>query len=188
MGLFVADAAVGTALVVVAWPHRGGVGQGKQNLGQASVHVGGAARLKVGATATVDQQGVAGEHMVAPQKTHAAGGVARGVQRGEALVAKTQGVAVLQLHTRGANATARWRCGARASELGQVGRAGDVVGVGVGFDGPDQLQAVFAQGGQVALDLGVHRIDDHRLAAGLVKQHIGVGAGFGVEQLDRFHG
>ena len=186
--LFLTDRGMRAALVVVAGPDGGGIGQGKQHLGQAAVQLARAAGLEVGATATIDEQGVAGEDVVAPDITHAARGVTRGVQGLQGLPAKRQRVAVLQLHARGADAAALRRGRAGTGQFGQLAGAGDVVGVGVGFHGPDQLQAVLAQNGQVALDLLVHRVDDERVARDLVKQHIGVGAGSGVKQLDRFHG
>ncbi len=190
--LFPADGRLRLAFVVVAGPDRGAVGQREQDLGQAAVQVFGAARLEVAAAAAVDEQGVAREHVVLvphrPQVTHAAGGVARRVQGTDVLLAKHQLVAVLQLHRRGGDATP---CGRRrfgTCEFGQLAGAGDVVGVGVGFHRPGQLQAVVFQAGQIALDLLVHRVDDQRLARGGIEQHVGVGAGSGVEQLNGFHG
>jgi hypothetical protein len=173
----------------VAGPDGGGVGQLEQHLGQAVVQLRGAAGLEVGAATAVDQQRVAGEDMLAPHKTHAARGVARRVQGADCSAPKVSVIAIRQLHRGSADAAALpvrrfWH----PSQLCQLAGAGDVVGMGVGFQRPDQLQAVFAQHLQVTLQLGVHRVDDDRLAAGWVKQHIGVGAGSGVKQLDRCHG
>ena len=66
--------------------------------------------------------------------------------------------------------------------------AGDVVGMGMGFHGPQQLQDVLAQGCEVTFDLIVNRVDDQRITGVFVEKHIGVGAGRGVEQLNRLHG
>ncbi len=72
--------------------------------------------------------------------------------------------------------------------LGQQAGARDVVGMGMGLDRPQQPEPVLAQHGQIALELAVDRIDDQRLAAGFIEQQIGVGAGIGIEELDRLHG
>jgi len=152
------------------------------------VQVNRAAGLEIGATTAVDQQRVAGKHMVAPDKAHAAGGVAGGVQRADVFRAKAQGVAVLEQHRCRADATGRWCGGFGTGQFGELSGAGDVVGVSVGFQRPHQLQTIVAQHLQVACDLGVHRINDDRLAADRVKHHIGVGGGCGVKKLDGFHG
>ena len=156
------------------------VGQGEQDLGEAAVECCGAARLEIGAATTVDEQGVTGEgvHRIGglPHKAHAAGGVARRVQGLQGVSAKTQARAVAELHRSGANATALGRSGLGACQLGELARAGDVIGVGVRFHRPHQLQAMFTQDRQIALDLLVDRVDDQGLSAVLIKQHIGVGA------------
>jgi hypothetical protein len=55
----------------------------------------------------------------------------------------------------------------------------------VRLDGPDQFEPVFPQDAKVALDLVVDRIDDRRLARGLIEHQIGIGTGRGIEKLDR---
>ena len=51
----------------------------------------------------------------------------------------------------------------------------------VRFHGPAQSQAVRLQHRQVAVELGIHRIDDERLARGAVVQDVGIGAGGRIE-------
>ena len=175
------------ALVVVPRPDGGGVGQGEQHLRQAAIQGLGAAGLKVGATAAVDQQGIAGKDMVAPQKAHAACGVAGRVQGGDLFLAEAQNIAMLKLHGGGVDAASTGGCSAGADQFRQLTGAGDVIGMGMGLHRPEQLQPMLAQHGQVALDLLVHRVDDERLPRGFVKQQVGVGAGAGVEQLQGVH-
>jgi hypothetical protein len=58
-----------------------------------------------------------------------------------------------------------------------------VVGVHVGVEAGDQLDAQFTDQGQVAAVLLEHRIDQQALAAGGIGQQIGERAGLGVKQL-----
>jgi len=48
--------------------------------------------------------------------------------------------------------------------LGQLGCAGDVVSVGMGFKRPAQLQAVFLEHMQITLELLIHRVNDQGFA------------------------
>ena len=50
-----------------------------------------------------------------------------------------------------------------------------------------ELQAELPQQREIALDLLVHGVDDQRVPRVYVEQHVRVGAGYGVEQLDRIH-
>ena len=75
-----------------------------------------------------------------------------------------------------------------AGQLGQPSGAGDVVGMGMGLDRPDQLQPVLAQHRQVAFELLVHRVDDQGFPGGRIGQDVGEGAGGGVEELQGLHG
>ena len=61
--------------------------------------------------------------------------------------------------------------------------AGHVIGMGMGVDRGHQLDAQFADQGEIAAVLLEDRVDDHALAAGHVGQQISEGAGVGVEQL-----
>jgi hypothetical protein len=61
--------------------------------------------------------------------------------------------------------------------------AGHVIGMGMGVDRGHQLDAQFADQGEIAAVLLEDRVDDHPLAAGYVGQQIGEGAGVGIEQL-----
>jgi hypothetical protein len=114
--------------------------------------------------------------------------VARREQGADLLATKFKLVTIAQLHRcRGDAATVR-RGGSRTSVLSQQTGAGDVIGVRMGLHGPQQIETVLAQGGQVAFDLVIDGIDDQRIAGAFIKQHIGIGAGGGVEQLDGVHG
>ena len=186
-GLLSAHAGVAAPLVIVARPH-GGLGrQLEQDLRQAVVHRLRAARLKVGAPAAIDQQGVAGKNVFAPQVAHAACGVAGRVQGCELLGAKRHRVTVLQLPACRTNAAGGRHGRFGPGVLDQLPGAGDVVGVGVGFKRPNQLKSMRLQHGQVALNLRVHRVDDHGFFARGVDQHIGVRAGGWVKQLNGQH-
>ena len=58
-----------------------------------------------------------------------------------------------------------------------------MVRVGVGVKAGLQLDPEFADEGEVAAVLFKHRVDQHRLAAGHIRQQIGVGARVDVKQL-----
>ena len=103
-------------------PNVGVTGQVEQNLGDAAVQVGAAARLKVGAATAVDEQCVASEDVpclrcavvalcALPHVAHAARRVARGVQRTNLLAAKAQCVSVFELNRSRGDAAAIRRCG-----------------------------------------------------------------------------
>ena len=124
----------------------------------------------------------------APQVAHAASRMARRVDGGDLVLAKMQLVPVFQLLCCNVYATAGGRCGFGACVLRQQTGAGDVVGVGMGFHRPLQGQPVLTQHLQIALQLGIDRIDDDGAPSGRIDQHIGIGAGGGVKQLQRVHG
>ena len=65
-----------------------------------------------------------------------------------------------------------------------------MVGVAVGVQGRDELQAQFIDQCTIAQVLLEHRVDDHRLPRGGTPQQVGVGRRSGIEQLpeDQFTG
>ncbi|MEB3260065.1 MAG: hypothetical protein VKP63_05490 [Cyanobacteriota bacterium] len=63
-----------------------------------------------------------------------------------------------------------------------------MVGVDVGVEGGDQIDAQFADQGEIAVVPLEHRIDHHALAAGEVGEEVGEGAGFAVEELAQEEG
>ena len=86
----------------MTWPHRGVLRQLEQNLREAVIQRLRAARLKVGTAAASNEQGIACKDMptfVGSQiKTHAAGGVARGVQGLQRKGAKRNNLTIDQLN------------------------------------------------------------------------------------------
>ena len=126
--------------------------------------------------------------MVAPDVAHAARSVAGRGQCAQPLRAKGQGVTVTELVRSGADAAVLGGGGAGSGVLGQQGGAGDVVGVCMGFQGPDQAQPVLPQQREVALNVLVYRVDDHRFARAFIEHQVGVGARGRVEQLNGLHG
>ena len=146
-----ADGRLRLALVVVARPDGGVVRQGEQLLRDAAIKRVSTAGLKIGAATTIDEQGVAGEHVYRraraavaalgrpPDKTHAAFGVAGRVQYRNVFAAKRQMVAVLKLHQRRGDAAARRGSRFGPGVFGQLPGAGDVVGVGMGLDRPGEF-------------------------------------------------
>lgn len=92
------------------------------------------------------QQGVAGEHMglgaLLPDKTHAARRYGQGCAGREAAGCKYQHVTISQLSTGGADAAGGRGGGFGTGMFGQQTSAGDVVGVGMSFNRPNQLQPI----------------------------------------------
>lgn len=191
------------AFVIVSWPHDGAVGQGKEHLGDAVVEHVCAAGLKIGTSTTANEQGIACKYVtvcigwtwrircILPYKTHAASGMPRRVQGLDALAAKVQHIAILELAAGRADTAGIWCCRFGASVLGQAARAGDVVGMRVGLYRPDQLEVMLSQNGQVALELVIHGVDDEGgaqcFSRVFVKQHVSEGAGCGVKKLNGAH-
>jgi hypothetical protein len=171
--------------------------QAEELLGEAVEQRAGVAGLEIGAPAAVDQQRITGEdaahHAVRrgflPEVAHAAGGVAGGVDRAKHLLAEADGVTVDQLFQRRLDVAAGRRGGVGASLQGELPGGGDVVGVRVGLDNPDQPRASLAQQRQVTRVLPVHRIDQQRLTRLGVDQQVGEGGRSLVEQLmEGLHG
>lgn len=106
-GLFFAKAGMAVVLVVMAGSDGGGLGQREQHAGDAVAERAGASGLKVGSAAAVDQQGVAGEHRIAPDEAHAAGGVALARARPAASRRQNAACAIARLHTSGGGARCR---------------------------------------------------------------------------------
>jgi hypothetical protein len=179
------------AVVVVAPQDDRVVGQAEQAPRHAVPQLPGAAALEVGAPATADQQRVAGEEAhrgaAAPQEAGAARGVPRRGDRLEAFLAEGHRVAVEQRPVVAVGQAVRADRRRRAGRGLQRCRPRDVVGMDMGVDDGDEPQAVRGQQREVALELRQHRIDHHRLAAGVIAQQVGPGGGLGVEELQE-HG
>jgi hypothetical protein len=95
-----------------------------------------------------------------------------------------QRVAVFQLYGRRLDAATRRCRRLRTRVLQERGCAGDVVGVGMGFDDVAQLDLVLGQHSEVTGELCVDGVDDDGFSALRVNQQIGEGAGGGVKQLN----
>jgi hypothetical protein len=61
-----------------------------------------------------------------------------------------------------------------------------MVGMDVGFQGPEQLEPQLLQQRGVAPCLLEHRIDHHRLAVVAIGEQVGVGRGLRVEELSEY--
>jgi len=77
-----------------------------------------------------------------------------------------------------------WRGRLSASELHQLGSAGDVIGVGMRLNRESQVEVVRLQYLKVAIDLFFNWVNDDGIARFGVHQDVGVGAGWGIKQLD----
>ena len=75
-----------------------------------------------------------------------------------------------------------------AGGLGHQPASGHMVGMGVGVEGGHQGEAQLLHQGEVAGVLLKHRIDQHPLSAGPVREQIGEGAGIGIEELAQQEG
>ena len=161
--LFGADGRVRPALVVVRGPDGGRVGEREQDLRDASVQRLGAAGLEVRAPAAVDQQRVAGEHVLAPQVTHAARRVPGRVHGALICSRPKESVspslsctaAVVMPQPSGAAVLAP-ACSASWPALVMWSACACVSTVQA------SLQAALPQQCEIALDLLVHGVDDER--------------------------
>ena len=63
-----------------------------------------------------------------------------------------------------------------------------MIGVQVGVDRLDELQLEFPDELEIAIDLLQHGIDDQRLASPPAREQIGIGSGYGIEQLAKDQG
>ena len=61
--------------------------------------------------------------------------------------------------------------------------ARDMVGVGMGIQAGDKVNAKLSQESQITLMALEHRVDQHTLGRGHIHQEVGEGAGLGIEQL-----
>ena len=102
----------------------------------------------------------------------------------EGLGTTRQCVAVLELDVGGRDTAIGGRGRLSASELHQLGSAGDVIGVGMRLNRESQVEVVRLQHLKVAIDLLFNRVNDDGIARFGVHQDVGVGAGWGIKQLD----
>ena len=66
--------------------------------------------------------------------------------------------------------------------------AGDVIGMHVGVERSDQLETQLADQGEVTVLTLEHRIDQHRLSRGRIRQQVGESAGVGIQKLTKQQG
>ena len=187
---FFVDTAAGAAVVVVGRIHRAAVGQAEQLLDHRMVERMRVALLKVAAPAAANQQRVAGEHhrLITQHIAHAAVGVAGRGAGFQLDAVDAEALAGLQRQVDVLGVDHRRRGNLAAGFLLQQPGGGDVVGVGVGVDHQFQRQAQLLQQRQVAGALLEHRVDQQGLAAGRVRQQVGIGRGSSIEQLTKEHG
>jgi len=100
------------------------------------VEVFGAAGLEVRAAAAIDQQRITGENVAAPEVTHTAGRMPRGMHHADLFTADLQHITVAKLPGGRGNAAALRRRRAGAGVFRQLPRAGDVVGMGMRLHRP----------------------------------------------------
>ena len=141
--------------------------------------------LKIGPAAAADQQAIAGERHAAIVERVGEAAVGVAGRRPHRQMVRAEGDRVARReHAVGALGAARPRQRRPAVEAAaQQPRAGDVVGVDVGLQGPEQPQAQLLHERRVAPHLLEDGIDQHRLARFGVAEEIGVGRGLRIEQL-----
>ena len=145
------------------------------------------ALLEIGAAAAAHHQAIAGKRHAAVVEHigQAAIGMARGLAHQQIAAAKGDDVVLHQIAV-GARRTALG--GQRDTASGpllQQPRAGHMVGMDMGFERVDELQAELGDQRRVAPDLLEHRVDDDRGPARAVAEQIGVGRGWRVEELPK---
>ena len=183
------DSGDSAAFVVVGRIDEGRAGEGEQLAVDGAVELVRVALLEVGAPAAADEEGVAGERhgAVAEHEADAARGVAGGLEDGEPVGAEVELVAVLDEDVGAANAGALGDDRGGADALAQRAEGGDVIGVQVGIEGIAHVELELLDQGEVALDLGEHRIDDDGVTRRVVGEQVRVRRGLGVEQLAKQH-
>ena len=99
-----------------------------------------------------------------------------------------QPVAVAESHRNDVGLGLLAHHGDAARPVAQRAEAGDVIGVEVGIDRLDELQLEFPDELEIAIDFLQHGIDDQSLASSPAREQIGVGSGYGIEQLAKDQG
>jgi hypothetical protein len=160
-------------------------GQRENLLAHRAVHRRWVALLEVGAAAAADQQAIAGERhrAVIEDKSEAAGGVARRRAHHQPPPAESDDIVLHQIAVGSGNAARLRHHDLTAGALLHQRGPGDVIGVDMGFQRGDEVEAEFGDERRVAPHLLENRVDQHRGAALAVAQQIGVGRGLRIEQL-----
>ena len=149
----------------------------------------GIAALEIGTPAAADQQAIAGErHSFAVEEV---GQAARGMPRRrpdrQIALAERDLVAVVEKTVRAFRAAFSRQRDLTAETMTQQPGPRDVIGVNMGLQGIDQLEAEFSQQGRVAAHLFVDRVDQNRLARAAVSQQVRIGRGLRIEELAKKH-
>jgi hypothetical protein len=135
------------------------------------------ALLEIGAAAAADQEAITGErHAAVVQHIgQAAVGMARGRANQKSPATEGNDIVLYQaaVGTRGTAPRRQHDLAAQAS-LEQPS-TGHVIGMNMSFQGRDQAEAKLIDKSRITTDLLEHRIDQHRLAAALIAEQIGVG-------------
>ncbi len=185
--LLLADAGDGEAAIVVRRIEQAGLGQREDAAAHRAVERAGVALLEIGAARATDHYTVAGEGhaLVVEHVGHAAAGMARRRPDLERALAEGHAIAVLQ-HEVGTRRTAG--VGQRdpaAQPILHQPRAGDMIGVDMGLERPQELQPQLGHKRRIAPDLLEDGIDHHRLACRRAAQQVGVGRRYGIEELTK---
>lgn len=162
-------------------------GQGEQLFAHAAVERGRVAVLEVGAPTAVDQQRVAGKYALADAIGVVPVGVARREQRVDADAAELEGLTLFQPRVDAGEIVERRVRDAAASLRLELACRGEVIGVDMGVERIDQLQAELVEFLEVALPGRQHWVDQHRLAGLLAAEQVGIGAGHRFEELPKNH-
>ena len=171
--------------VVVAGIEHAGFRQRQQLLGDGVPEGVGIALLKVAAAATTYEQRITaeGHRLIIEHEAEAAIGMPRGGTDLQSAAAEVDAIPMGQGPADVLGAGGGGQADGTAGGLVHQPAAGHVIGMGMGVDRGHQLDAQFADQGEIATVLLEDRVDDHPLAAGHISKQIREGAGVGVEEL-----
>src|SRR5581483_12420482 len=182
-----ADRTDAPPLVVVTGVDQRVFGQRKQLASDAPVELRRVAALEIGAPTTADEQRVAGEQPIAPQKTGAAGRVARRGEGAYDLISEYNHPTIVEQPVESGGPAVAADCGRRPGRFPQAPGAGHVIGVDVRLQDECQGKPEFPDQRQVALGLLMHWIDDHSQGGPAAGKKIRVCRGGGIEELAKYH-
>ena len=163
------------------------LGQREQFVMHAAVQSRRIAILKIGAAATVNQQGIASQHAAIHGIGKMIVGVAWGMQRCERDAPNAERPAVLQRDIGAGQLIQRRMGNAAAGLLLELARRRDMVGMDMRIHGVSQLEPKRVDLGQIALPGRQYRVYQNGLPGLLATEQIGIGAGNRFKQLPENH-
>ena len=180
-----ADAGHRQPAVVMRGVEQAIIGQGEDLLVDRAVHRRRVAALEIGAAGAADHQAISGKGhaAVVEHKGQAAIGMTGGGAHHQPAAAERHDIVLAQIAVGAGRAARLCEHDPAAGALLQQPGAGHVIGVDMGFQSGDELEAELAEERDIPPDLLEDGVDQDRLAARPIAEQIGVGRGLRVEEL-----